>query len=115
MRVNQSGNSNVQSSEAAASKSTSKAAQAKKTGKAAEGQAQGKAQSADSAASSKAELSAKGREMSQAKAVASDAPDVREEKIAELKRRIQEKRYQVDSTKVADKMVDDHLKMSGMS
>lgn len=61
------------------------------------------------------EISAKAKEFARAKEVASSAPDVREEKIAELKRRISAGKYQIDADAVADRMVDDHLKMSGMS
>jgi flagellar biosynthesis anti-sigma factor FlgM len=40
---------------------------------------------------------------------------VREEKIAALKARIAEGKYKVDADKVADRMVDDHLQMTGAS
>jgi flagellar biosynthesis anti-sigma factor FlgM len=45
--------------------------------------------------------------------VASSAPDVREERIAELKRRIQSGSYQMDPNAIADKMVTEHLKTGG--
>jgi len=59
----------------------------------------------------KADISSKSKEFSNAKAVASNAPDVRADKIAELKRRIADKSYKVDHVAVADKMVDEHLRM----
>jgi negative regulator of flagellin synthesis FlgM len=62
----------------------------------------------------KAEISAKGKEFAQAKAVAANAPDVREDKIAELKAKIASGNYSVDTDRVADRMVDDHLKMAGI-
>jgi negative regulator of flagellin synthesis FlgM len=62
-----------------------------------------------------AEISDKGKEFAKAKAAASAAPDVREEKIAALKARIADGKYKVDADAVADRMVDEHLKMSGMS
>jgi negative regulator of flagellin synthesis FlgM len=64
----------------------------------------------DSSGAVKADLSARGKEMASAKRVADQAPDVREEKIAELKRRIAAGRYEVNPDKIADKMVDDHMK-----
>jgi negative regulator of flagellin synthesis FlgM len=57
----------------------------------------------------KTEISTKGKDFSKAKAVAANAPDVREEKIAELKKRIAGGKYEVDANKVASKMVDEHL------
>lgn len=59
--------------------------------------------------SAKSEISPKAREFAAAKAIASQTPDVREEKIAALKRRISEGKYEVDAMKVADRLVDDHL------
>lgn len=59
----------------------------------------------------KTEISSKSKEFANAKAVANGAPDVRAEKIAELKRRIAESSYKVDNEAVADKLVDEHLRM----
>lgn len=67
-----------------------------------------------SSGGARAEISAKGREFAAAKAVADGAPDVREEKIAELKRKIAAGQYKVDADAVADRMVDDHIRMSGI-
>jgi flagellar biosynthesis anti-sigma factor FlgM len=58
----------------------------------------------------KSEISPKSKEFSKAKEVASQAPDIREDKVAELKKRIAEKSYQVDANAIADKLVDDHLR-----
>ena len=63
--------------------------------------------------SAKPELSSKAKDMAKAKAVASEAPDLREEKIAELKRRIAEGKYDVSAAAVADRMVDDHFELMG--
>jgi len=41
--------------------------------------------------------------------VAKSAPDVREDRIAELKKRIAEGKYEVDANKLADKMVSEHM------
>jgi negative regulator of flagellin synthesis FlgM len=55
------------------------------------------------------EISSKARELSDAKAAATSAPDVREAKIAALKERISAGKYNVDPQAVADRMVDEHL------
>jgi negative regulator of flagellin synthesis FlgM len=65
-------------------------------------------------ADAKADISARGREFARVKEAATKAPDVREEKIAELKRRIAAGKYHVDADAVADRMVDEHIKMSGI-
>jgi negative regulator of flagellin synthesis FlgM len=58
---------------------------------------------------SRPEISGKARERATAKKVASETPDVREAKIAELKERIAAGHYKVDPKAVADRMVDEHL------
>ena len=57
----------------------------------------------------KPEISSRAREFSQAKEVAEKTSDVREEKIAELKRRIASGNYQINAQAIADKMVDEHV------
>ena len=58
----------------------------------------------------KVEISEKGREFAKVKAAAHDAPDVREEKIAALRKKMAEGTYKVNADAVADRMVDEHLK-----
>ena len=58
----------------------------------------------------KVEISEKGREFAKVKAAAHDAPDVREEKIAALRKKMAEGTYKVNPDAVADRMVDEHLK-----
>ncbi len=60
-------------------------------------------------AASSPEISTQAKDMAKAKSVAASAPEVREERIAELKRRIESGEYKVNAEAVADKMVDDHL------
>jgi negative regulator of flagellin synthesis FlgM len=55
------------------------------------------------------EISARAKELASAKAAATNAPEVREAKIAELKERIAAGKYNVDPKAVADRMVDEHL------
>ncbi len=94
---------------------TNEAAGAKKTAKAQEGSSSQKSASvgAQIEGSTKTDISARAKEFSKAKEVAASAPDVREERIAELKRRIQSGAYQTDPNAIADKMVNEHLKAGG--
>ena len=64
--------------------------------------------------STSAEISQKAREFAKAKAAASSAPDVRAEKIAELKRKIASGEYNVKPDAIADRLVDEHLSTRGM-
>ena len=89
--------------------------EAKKTDKA---KISGYEKSESSASSGKndsvnADISTKAKDMAKAKQIASDAPDVREAKIAALKEQIQNKKYNVGADAIADKLVDDHLGMVG--
>ncbi len=59
--------------------------------------------------SSRPEISAKAREFAKAKEVASSAPDVREQRIADIKARIASGKYEVNSQAIADKLVDEHV------
>lgn len=106
MRVNQSNSNPIQNADVGGAK------QSKRTGSAQNAQkndaSQGVASSSSSGAT--ANISARAREMARAKEVAGNAPDVREEKIAELKRRIAEGKYNVKPEAIADRMVDDHLR-----
>ena len=109
MRVGQQPTSNsVQGSDVSGAKGADRSAaasKAKSTGASAQ-----PAISSDGDGAVKADLSSKGKEMATAKAVADQTPEVREEKISELKRRIAAGRYEVSPDKIADRMVDDHLK-----
>jgi len=55
-------------------------------------------------------ISSRAKDAARAKQAADAAPDVREEKIAELKRMVAAGKYKVDAEAVADRMVDEHLK-----
>lgn len=114
MRVSQTGNNPVQSSELSSAKNAGKAAAteaAAKKGKTAETSGSNDSAAVDGA---NATISSKAKEFAKAKEVATQAPDVREEKIAELKRRIAEGKYKVNSEAIADRMVDEHLKTAHM-
>ncbi len=60
----------------------------------------------------KTEISGKAKELAHAKDVASQTPDIREQKIAEIKARIAAGKYEVNSKAIADRMVDEHLTSS---
>ena len=114
MKINQSTSNPTQSNEAAGAKKTGKA-NAAATNAAESKSGDAKASVGASADSVKADISSRGKEFARAKEVAANAPDVREEKVAELKRRIAEGKYKVDANAVADKLVNEHLTTSGMS
>ncbi|MGK5082220.1 flagellar biosynthesis anti-sigma factor FlgM [Bdellovibrionota bacterium FG-1] len=115
MRVDQTASSQVQSHEAHTTKKSEKtdkaaAAHGKKAERAHAGELAEKASEGDA----KTEISGRAKEMAHAKAAATDAPETREEKIAALKARISASKYKVDNDAVADRLVDDHLQMSGI-
>ena len=103
MKVNPSANSAVQSTETSRAKSTNKASDTKDTDR---------TRATDSVSSdgdSQTTISSKAKEFAKAQSVAQAAPDVREDRIAALKKRIAEGRYNVDPDKIADRMVNEHL------
>jgi negative regulator of flagellin synthesis FlgM len=61
------------------------------------------------------EISDRAKEMAQAKQAAQGAPDIREAKIAELKKRIAAKQYNVKPEDIADKMVREHAQTKDIS
>ncbi len=101
-RVNQSPSQSVQSSETSSAKRTDRSSAAGESHKAERGSAPATGEGA------RAEISARAREMSKVKDVAASTPDVREDRVADLKRRIQAGTYQVDSDAIADRMIQDH-------
>src|SRR5262245_34368939 len=103
MRVNQTSNNQVQSAE---TKRTGKANAAQDTK---DGKKPDRGGEAGAGGAVKADISARGKEFAAANAIAQNTPDTREEKIAELKRRIAEGSYKVDANAVADRMVNEHL------
>jgi negative regulator of flagellin synthesis FlgM len=59
--------------------------------------------------SSAVEISEKARLMQKAADVAHGSPDVRKDKVAALKKNIQNGTYQVNSGAVAEKLIEEHL------
>ena len=107
MRVSNDTSSNQVSS--AQTPSTAAASKAKKTEKASSAAGAAAAAPAPSDEST-ATISTRARDMAKAKAIAADTPDVRDDKVAELRKRISEGKYNVSPHDVANRMVDDHLK-----
>jgi negative regulator of flagellin synthesis FlgM len=110
MRITNNG-SNPLSNPAAQDARSSETSRAYSSGRADGARRPERAESTSSESAIKPDISARAREFSKAKEIATGAPDVREEKIAELKRRIAEGKYSVDGDKVADRMVNDHMHM----
>ena len=107
MRVNP---SHIQNSQASETSSTKRGEKISDKLKAQQGSTESSQVSNDSA---NASISAKAKQMAKAKQVAQDSPDVRDEKIAALKAKIANKQYSVNAEQVADKLVDDHLRLAG--
>lgn len=111
MRVNPSSQSSIQSTnQSTQTDSAKKTDQAAKTQRARQIDEMAKnAPGPSSASSSKAEISSRAREAAQAHSIAAETPDVREDKVAELKKRIAEGSYKIDSDAIADKMISEHM------
>jgi len=107
MRINPANSSPIQGSETQSSKKTDKS----KTN-AYESRSDASAVSTKSD-SVNADISSKARDMARAKQVAAESPDVRETRIAELREKIQNKKYDVSAEAIADRLVDDHLRLAG--
>ena len=57
----------------------------------------------------KVSLSERAKDINQVKAAITEMPDVREEKVMEIKHRIETGTYRIDEGKVADKMIEECL------
>ena len=60
-------------------------------------------------AKEKVDISAQARDIQQAKKVIAGTPDVREERVRELKARIEQGTYKINTEKIAEKMVKESL------
>ena len=63
---------------------------------------------AKTSSSDKVEISTFGKDLQVARQAVSNAPDVREDKVAEYKSRIQAGTYDVSSESFADKMLEEY-------
>lgn len=68
-----------------------------------------KAGGADSVKSDKVNLSTGGKEFSRIHEILAQTPEVRAEKVAQLKMAIQQGTYSVQGDKIAEKMIESHL------
>ncbi len=80
------------------------------SGKATEKSATASGAEAAAAASDRVELSGRSREMAKASEVLAATPSVRSDMVNEIRRRLENNEYQVDSEKLADKMIVDFLR-----
>lgn len=112
MRVNHTGNNPVQSAETRSAKQTHKKGTTQGVHGAHHAHSAKHARSTEGAAADgvKASISSKARDQARAREIASRTPDVREDRIAELKQRIAQGRYHIDADAIADRMVDEHLR-----
>jgi negative regulator of flagellin synthesis FlgM len=117
MKVTQSTNNSVQNAELQRKTQGTLTAKEVKAADAAKAEAAKKAAGTTIPDSVNASFSARSKDLAKdmetAKAVAAQTSDVREEKVAELKRRIAAGKYNLDTNAIADRMVDDHLEMRG--
>jgi negative regulator of flagellin synthesis FlgM len=64
------------------------------------------------AGSAKVDVSARAQEMQKAKALATPSSGIDEAKVARLQSLIDKGQYKIDSSAIADRLVDEHLKMN---
>lgn len=105
MKVNSPASPSVQTTQ---TDQTQKAQQSAKTEKLQQIEKAKQQYTGNVASSSNAEISARAKNSAKAHAVAAATPDVREDKVAELKRKIAEGSYKIDSDEIADKMIREH-------
>lgn len=104
MKVTNSSANQAQATETSSAKRTDKAkAAAKGTSNVTS------AAPSESGEDAKTSISSRAKDAASIKAAADGAPDVREAKIAALRQRIAEGKYNVSPEEVADRMVDEHL------
>lgn len=108
MKVSQSNSSPIQSSQASEAQAGKKAEKSNKTSST---QSTGRYESVAPTGSARAEISSKAKEFSKAKAVADAAPDVREDRVADLKKRINSGQYKIDADAIADRMFEEHSRL----
>jgi negative regulator of flagellin synthesis FlgM len=65
---------------------------------------------AQAAAADRVELSGRSREMAKAAEALANTPEVREQRVAEIKQRIANHEYKVDADQVAQRMIVDFLR-----
>ena len=107
MRVNQPASGSVQNTQSSGVGGSAKAERAARTGEA--GEARRASGETKIGGSTKTDISSRAKEMAKAKSLAEQAPDVRDAKIEELKRRIASGNYNVDADAIADRLMNEHM------
>jgi negative regulator of flagellin synthesis FlgM len=82
---------------------------ASSTSKTKRGSSTSKAPQIESGVEDKVAISSRAKDSAKAKEIAASSPDIDEAKVARLKSAIQNGSYKVDSDKVAERLVDEHL------
>lgn len=108
MKINSTANPNVQSTQ---TDKTQKSNQAEKTDKARQLEQARQQFKSGGSSSANTEISNRAKDAAKAHSVAATTPDVREDRVAELKRKIAEGSYKIDSDAIADKMIREHSAM----
>jgi|APCry1669190691_1035309.scaffolds.fasta_scaffold01221_4 negative regulator of flagellin synthesis FlgM len=109
MKVQQNPSSQVSSTETSSTKQASRTSDAKRVEK-------GSVKTEETSdKKGNVEISSRAKELAQAKELASSAPDVRVDRVAQLKKQIAEGNYHVSSEDIADRMVEDHLRTADFS
>ena len=111
MKVGHSGSYPIQKNESTSTQKTNQNSTAQGIKK---NQAPSNHEVAKDSSSVRSEISPQAREFSQSKRIANQAHDVREDRVADLKSRIADGSYEIDVDAVADRLVEDHLGMSGI-
>lgn|GEM_PF-4367877 len=108
MRVSSSGSSRIQNNEVSSARQTSRAHSTALTSEKFETV---NTTSVATSHGTQTQISTQGKEFSRAKEVASQAPDVREQKVAELRSKIASGQYQTEAGAIADRMLNYYLEM----
>jgi len=111
VKVNQSNNPAVNNNQAADIKNNSAAKIAEIKAKMAEGNVTKNGRSTNAMSP---DISSKAKGMARAHEVATQAPDVREDRVAALKQKIQSGEYKVDAEGLADKILSEHMSTQGI-
>jgi negative regulator of flagellin synthesis FlgM len=64
---------------------------------------------ASSAVTEKVNLSTRAKDIQQIRQILDQTPDIREDKVLELKRQIDSENYRIDAEKIAEKMVGESI------
>jgi negative regulator of flagellin synthesis FlgM len=109
MKIQQTPSSQVSSAETSSTKQTARSSEAKRI----DNRPVKTEESSEKKGS--VEISSRAKELSQAKELASSAPDVRADRVAQLKKQIADGNYHVSSEDIADRMLEDHWRTADLN